>query len=275
MKIQTNTTSLNAQRHLSNARSTESSALEKLASGSRINHAADDAAGLAISEKLRAKQRSLSQDFRNANDGISLIQTAEGAMNEAGNILIRFRELSIQGASDTISDVERGYIDKEVQQLHQELSRIANSTEYNGVKLLANKPGIIEIQIGTDNNPDLDRVYYDVLVASLAPERLMLGPISVSNKVHAQSNLGRIDTAIQNLSESRAALGALQNRLGSAINNIQISGENIAGARSRIRDTDMAEQTAELTRANIMTQSGISVVTQANQRAQLALKLLG
>jgi flagellin len=275
LRIQTNTISQNAQRHLGYARGTESAALEKLASGSRINRAGDDAAGLAISEKLRAKGRSLRQDVRNASDSVSLIQVAEGAMNEASNILIRLRELSIQGASDTIGDEERGYLDKEAQALHQELSRISKSTEYNGVKVLADQPAILEFQVGPDNNPENDRMYFDALMASVSPERLQLDGISMATKESSRTQLTRIDLSLKNLSEGRAMLGALQNRIASAINNLNIYSENIAGANSRIRDTDMAEQTSELTRANIQTQSGISVISQANQNAKLALKLLG
>lgn len=275
LRIHTNTVAQNAQRHLGYARGTESAALEKLASGSRINRAGDDAAGLAISEKLRAKGRSLRQDLRNASDSVSLIQVAEGAMNEASNILIRLRELSIQGASDTNGDEERGYLDKEAQGLYSELKRISQSTEYNGVKLLADKPAVLEFQVGPDNSPENDRMYFDALMASVSPERLELGDINIRTKEGSRTGLARIDTSINNLSEGRAMLGALQNRITSAINSLGISGENISGANSRIRDTDMAEQTSEVTRANIQTQTGISVISQANQNSKLALKLLG
>jgi flagellin len=274
IKIQTNIQSQMTRRHLGYARDMEQSALEKLASGSRINKAADDAAGLAISENIKAISRSLRQDARNAQDGISFIQVAEGAMTEASNIFIRMRELSIYAASDTIGDVERGYLDKEVQQLNQELHRISEVTEFNGTKLMNNLPKILEFQVGAHNNPDEDRLFYDVLVASLSPERLELGSVSVASKELARTNLAEIDGAFRNLMEGRAALGALQNRMQSTVNNLHVYNENLSTANSRIRDTDMAEQTAELTKGSILSKAGIAMVSQANQSGNIALKLL-
>ncbi len=249
--------------------------LEKLASGSRIVRAADDAAGLAISEKMRAGIRSIQQDVRNANDGISMIQTAEGAMNEVGNILIRFRELSIQAASDTIGDTERRFIDKEVQQLRQEVDRIAMSTEYNSKKLLNGEGNSLEIQIGMNNIPEQDRFIYDPGKTNVKTEKLGIADISVATKEQAQNNLASIDAAISNLAENRAELGALQNRLTSAASNLGIYQENLSAANSRIRDVDMASETAELTKQNILSQAGVSVLGQANQNNMMALKLLG
>lgn len=274
LRIATNVQALSAQRFLNMNHEAQNKSLEKLASGSRINRAGDDAAGLAISEKLKGNIRSLKQASRNANDGISLIQTAEGAMNEVGNVLIRMRELSIQGASDTISDVERGFIDKEVQALKEEIDRISNSTEFNGTKLLNGTSPPLEIQIGINNNAALDRFIFDSPARNTTLEAMQLSEVSTMNKEAAQQNLTKLDVAITQLSENRAGLGALQNRLGSAINNMNIYRENLESANSRIRDTDMAEETSELTKQNILTQANVSVLGQANQNPQLALKLL-
>jgi flagellin len=275
LRVNTNTQSLAAQRNLGINNMAQKSSIEKLASGSRINHAADDAAGLAISEKMRASIRSVRQDMRNANDGISMIQTAEGAMTEVSNILIRFRELSVQAASDTIGDTERGFIDKEVQQLKQEINRIANATEFNGHKLLNGEGGSMDIQIGLNNSPELDRFVYDVNKTNVTLNQLGLDGVSVADKGSAQNNLSNIDEAIKSLSGNRAELGALQNRLQSSVNSMGIYDENMSAARSRIWDVDMASETAELTKENILSQAGISVLGQANQNNQLALKLLG
>jgi flagellin len=274
LRIATNVQSLVAQRNLSVNTSAQKDSLQKLASGSRITKAADDAAGLAISENMRGQIRSIRADARNANDGVSMIQTAEGGMNEIGNILIRFRELSIQAASDTIGDTERGFIDKEVSQLRQEIDRIAASTEFNGRKLLSGEGDVLEIQIGQHNNPGLDRFVYDQSKTNLSVDRLGLGGITTKTKQDAQENLARVDEAIKTLTESRAEMGALQNRLQSTINNLQIYDENLSQARSRIYDVDMAAETAELTKNNILSQASTAVLSQANNNNMMALKLL-
>jgi flagellin len=274
LRINTNVQSLAAQRNLGLNSAAQKSSLEKLASGSRITKAADDAAGLAISENMKASIRSLRQATRNANDGISMIQTAEGGMNEISNILVRFRELSIQAASDTIGDTERGFVDKEVQQLKQEIDRIANSTEYNGHKLLKGEGDIMEVQIGTKNVPELDRFVFDSSKTNATADRLGVQGISVQTKEEAQNNLDVIDTAIKTIVENRAELGALQNRVQSTVNNLMIYDENLSAAQSRIRDVDMASETAELTKNNILTSAGVSVLSQANQNNLQALKLL-
>lgn len=275
LRINTNVQSLAAQRNLGVNSAAQSHSLEKMASGSRITRAADDAAGLAISEKMKAQIRSLSQDIRNANDGISMIQTAEGGMNEIGNILVRFRELSIQAASDTIGDTERGFINKEVQQLHKEVDRIAMSTEFNGHKLLSGEGNQLDIQVGSGNSPEMDRFSYDPSKTNASTAALGLGSVSTETKEAAQANLGAIDEAIKTLSSNRAELGALQNRLQSTTANLGIYHENLAGANSRIRDVDMATETAELTKSNILAQAGTAVLGQANQNGMMALKLIG
>jgi flagellin len=249
--------------------------LEKLASGSRINHAGDDAAGLAISENLKAQVRGIRQAKRNALDGVSLIQVSEGGLNEISNMLVRLRELAIQAASDTIGDTERQFTDREFQSLKQEIDRIANITQFNGTPLLNGKAGIFEIQVGTHNNPILDRVVYNGERADASLDALKLGGESVATKQGSQLSLAVIDDALIRVNSIRADLGAMQNRLQSTINNLSISDENLSAANSRIRDTDMAEEVSEMTKQNILMQAGISVLGQANATNSAALKLLG
>lgn len=274
LRINTNVQSLIAQRNLGVSNDKQRMSLEKISSGTRIAKSSDDSAGLAIAEKMRADIRSIRQDSRNANDGISLTSVAEGGMNEIGNILVRFRELSIQAASDTIGDRERGFINKEVQQLRAEVDRIAKSTEFNGRKLLSGEGAALEIQVGKDNNPEFDRFVYDTSKQNVTTDALGLSGIHTETKNAAQENLGKIDSAIQILSENRADMGALQNRLQSTTNNLQVYEENLSSARSRIYDVDMAAETAELTKANILSQAGVSVLGQANMNSTSALKLL-
>lgn len=275
LRINTNVGALSAQRYLNNNTGAKATALEKLSSGSRINKAGDDAAGLAISERLKGHVRSMNQTYRNANDGISLVQVAEGATNEIGNILIRMRELSIQAASDTIGDVERGFINKEVDHLKSEVERISSSTEFNGAKLLDGSVPELEVQIGIHNDPNLDRIRFDSAEQTVTLDTLGIGGVSTESKESAQDNLDVVDEAISALNERRASFGALQNRLQSTISNIAVLRENTEAANSRIRDTDMAEATTELTRQNILTQANVSMLAQAQMTPQLALKLLG
>ncbi len=274
LRIATNVTSLQAQRQLGITRLDLDKTLERLASGSRINHAGDDAAGLAISENLRAQIRAMRQARRNANDGISLIQTSEGGLTEVSNILIRLRELSIQASSDTIGDTERVFVDREYQALKQEIDRIANITQFNGTPLLNGKAGIFEMQIGIKNNPILDRIIYNGEKSDATLDALQIGGESVATKQGAQLSISTIDDALQRTNSVRADLGALQNRLQSTIANLAISEENLSAANSRIRDSDMAEEVSNLTKNNIMMQAGISVLANANNTSQSALKLL-
>lgn len=275
LRIATNTTALNAQRQMSITRMNLDKSLEKLASGSRINHAGDDAAGLAISENLRAQIRGMRQARRNANDGISLIQVSEGGLNEISNMLIRLRELSIQAASDTIGDTERQFADREFQSLKQEIDRIANVTNFNGTPLLNGKAGIFEIQVGTHNNPILDRIVYNGERADSSLDALKLGGESIATKQGSQLSLSVIDDGLIRVNSIRADLGAMQNRLQSTINNLSIYEENLAAANSRIRDTDVAEEVSEMTKNNILMSAGISVLGQANNTNAAATKLLG
>lgn len=274
LRIGTNTQSLAAQRNLAINNGNQKNSLEKLASGSRINRAADDAAGLAIAEQMRMQIRSVRQDIRNSNDGISLIQTAEGAMNEVGNSIVRMRELSIQASSDTVTDTERGFIDKEVQQLKSEINRIAQITEFNGHKLLNGQGDKLDIQVGVNNNPEYDRYSFDLAKTDVTSGHLGIDHVTVADKDSSRNNLAALDEAMRTLTDNRAELGALQNRLQATVGNLNIYDENLSGARSRIWDVDMASETAELTKNNILSTAGTAVLSQANQNSMLALKLL-
>lgn len=275
LRINTNVQSLSAQRSLGQVRSAQTSAIEKLSSGSRINKAADDAAGLAISEKLKAEIRGTAQATRNAGDGISLIQTAEGGLNEVSNILIRLRELSVQAASDTVGDSERQFTDYEFQNLLSEVERISQATDYNGKKLLNGEGDDLDFQIGIRNNAQNDRITFRPSATNATVDNLSITSLNVLEKGQSQENLTVIDDAINKVNGQRANLGAIQNRLQSSINNLDIKSENIAAANSRIRDTDVASETAELTKSNILTASGVAVLAQANQSGQSALRLIG
>jgi flagellin len=259
---------------MSNTRANLDRSLERLASGSRINRAGDDAAQLAISENLRAQIRGLRQAKRNAQDGVSLLQVSEGGLNEISNLLIRLRELGIQSSSDTLGDVERQFTDREFQSLKQEIDRIANVTNFNGTPLLNGKAGFFEIQVGTHNNPILDRVVYNGDRADASTDALKLAGETIATKQGAQLSLSVVDDALVRVNSIRADLGAMQNRLQSTINNIAIADENLSSANSRIRDADMAEEVSEMTKNNILMQAGVAVLAQANNTNQYALKLL-
>ena len=274
LRINTNVASLNAQRNLRGSKLHLDRSLERLSSGHRINRAGDDAAGLAISENLRAQTRGLKQAQRNAQDGISLVQVAEGSLNEISSILIRLRELAVQAASDTIGPVERQFLNVEYDQLVSEVDRIADGTEFNGTLLLSGTGSILDFQIGTRNDPHIDRLSFDASKADANSAALGVNLTSVADKASAQNSLSAIDSAIVSVSAMRADFGAVQNRLQSTINNIAVSIENMSAANSRIRDADIAEETAELTRNNILLQAGSSVLAQANQTSQVALGLL-
>jgi flagellin len=274
LRINTNVASLNAQRNLSGTKLMMDKTLEKLASGQRINRAGDDAAGLAISENLKAQIRGLSQAERNAQDGVSLVQIAEGALSEVSNILIRLRELGVQAASDTIGATERKFLNVEFEQLMSEVDRIANSTEFNRVPLLNGTGAVFDIQIGTRNDPMSDRLTFDASSADVNVAALGLNLASIGDKISAQNSLSAIDQAIINVSGIRADFGALQNRLQSTINNLAVNVENLSAANSRIRDTDIAKETAELTKSNILVTAGTSVLAQANNSTKMALGLI-
>lgn len=274
-RINTNVSSIAAQRSLSVNNRQSQDTLAKLSSGTRITKASDDAAGLAISEKLKANIRSNAQANRNANDGISMVQTAEGGLDEISSMLTRLRELSVQSASDTVGDTERSFSDMEYQNLKQEIERISQVTEFNGTKLLSGQGDKLDFQIGVNNDAFQDRISYDVQLTNASIESLGVNEISVSTKEGAQTSLKTIDDAIDKVSGQRAALGAIQNRLVSTSNNLQITNENLSAANSRIRDVDYAQASAQNARNNILNQAGTAVLAQANQNGQNALRLIG
>ncbi len=273
MRISTNIASVNAQRNLNKSQLNINNSLAKLASGSRINK--DDAAGLAISENFKAQIRSARQARRNANDGISMVQTAEGGLNETGNIIIRLRELAIQSASDTISDTERSFVDKEVQQLKNELDRIAGVTTWGKTKLLDGSTPVFDYQVGVFNDSFEDRISFDAAENVATLDALGLAGLDFSSKEGGQDALAVLDSAQESVNEMRSNFGALQNRLQSTVNNLAIAEENMSAANARIRDTDVANASAELTRNNIMLQASTATLAQANQKSALALQLIG
>lgn len=275
LRISTNVAALNAQKNLYMTDINLNKSMARLASGQRINQASDDAAGLAISENLKAQIRGLRQANRNTNDGISLVQIAEGSLNEVSNMLIRLRELGVQGASDTIGDTERKFLDVEYQQLKSEIQRVTESTQFNGYDLLNGTGAVIDIQVGVNNDPFKDRISFNAGAANSTLEALGMVAESVDSKQGAQTSLSVIDSALISVNAIRANFGAMQNRLQSTSNNLLVYDENMQAANSRIRDTDIAAETTEMMRNNILKQAGVSILGQANQSAQLALKLLG
>ncbi len=275
LRVSTNISSINAHRNLIGSQRTMGNSMAQLASGSRINKAADDAAGLAISENLKAQIRSAAQAQRNANDGISMVQTAEGGLNEIGNIIVRLRELGIQAASDTVGDTERGFLNKEVEQLKSEVQRISNVTTWGRTKLLDGSSPTFDFQVGLYNSAEEDRISFVAGENVATLDALGLSGLDYTSKDGAQSALDSLDVAQSSVSGIRANLGALQNRLSSTVDNLGVAQENLSAANSRIRDTDIAQASSEMTRNNILLQAGASTLAQANQVNQLALKLIG
>lgn len=275
MRVTTNMAAINAQRNLIGSQRDINKSMAQLSSGSRINRAADDAAGLAISERLKGSIRSARQANRNANDGISMVQTAEGGLNEIGNIITRLRELGIQAASDTVGEVERGFVDKEVQQLKSETQRIAQSTKWGSTNLLDGTAGTFDFQVGIYNKAEEDRIGFDASLTNASLDSLGLSGIDYTTKEGAQEALSLLDDATTNVNGMRANLGALQNRLTSTVDNLGVLEENMSAANSRIRDTDVAQASSEMTRNNILLQAGTATLAQANSINQLALKLIG
>ncbi|MDA7494699.1 flagellin [bacterium] len=272
LRVNTNVASINAQRNLSTVNERLGGNFRRLSTGLRIASASDDAAGLAISERLRAQVRSLEQGKRNANDGISLVQTAEGALNEVSSILTRLRELAIQSSNGSVSNADKATLDEEFQSLVDEVDRIGRSTEFNGVKLLDGSSSSISFQVGFGTQAGIDTL--DVNLSAALSTSLSLDSLDISSG-STTTALTNIDTAINSVSSMRGSLGAVQNRLGNAINNNAIQTENLSAAESRIRDVDIAYETAQLTRNNILQQASISVLSQANAQPQSALQLLG
>lgn len=275
MRVTTNISAINAQRNLVGSQRVMNKSMAQLASGSRINIAADDAAGLAISERLKAQIRSAAQAQRNANDGISMVQTAEGGLNEIGNIITRLRELGIQASSDTVGDTERGFLNKEVNQLKNEIQRISSVTTWGQTKLLDGSTPQFDFQVGVYNNAEEDRISFNSSENVATLDALGLSGMDYASKEGAQEGLSMLDAAQTNVNGMRANLGALQNRLTSTVDNLGVAQENMSAANSRIRDTDVAQASSETTRNNILLQAGTATLAQANQVNQLALKLIG
>ncbi len=274
MRITTNVAAINTQRNLVNSQRNIQNSMAQLSSGSRINKSADDAAGLAISENMKAQLRSSVQARRNANDGISLVQTAEGGLNEIANITTRLRELGIQASSDTIGDKERGFVDVEVQHLKGEIDRIANTASWNSTKLLDGSTPVFDFQVGLYSSID-DRITFDSAKNVATTQALGLADLDYTTKEGARFALSALDEAQSEVSGMRANIGAVQNRLTSTVDTLAVTEENLAAANSRIRDTDIAATSSEMARNSVLLQAGTATLVQANQMSQLALKLLG
>lgn len=274
LRISTNMASINAQNQLGQSQRALQTSFAQLASGSRITKSADDAAGLAISENLKSTIRGYTQAQRNANDGVSMVQVAEGGLGEISNILTRLRELGVQAASDTVGDTERGFIDKEVQQLKNEVQRIAISTRFGTANLLDGTGAEFEFQVDINNDDFRDRITYDSGAQVATADAIGIDGFDFSTKDGARSALEILEDSQKQVNGYRATLGALQNRLVSTNEHLSTSIENMSSANSRIRDADMAQSTAELSRNQVLLNASTSVLSQANQQPGLALKLL-
>ncbi|WP_372698484.1 flagellin [Arthrobacter sp. JSM 101049] len=281
MTVNTNLSAINAQRNLANTQNDLSKSLEKLSSGLRINRAADDAAGLAISEGLRSQVNGYTVAARNAQDGISVIQTAEGALTEVHSILQRVRDLAVQAGNDSNNADSRTAIQTEVEQLGAELTRISETTNFNGIDLLkgatsGDGTGQLSFQVGAGGAPS-NQIIVDLTsadVAAIGTAITGLAAAGFATATASAASITAIDTQIENVSTARAGLGASQNRLESAINSLNVGRENLTAAESRIRDVDMAAEMVKFTRSNILSQAGTSMLAQANQSSQGVLQLL-
>jgi flagellin len=273
LRIATNVPSLSTQRNLQQVGNEAGKSFARLSSGQRITKSGDDAAGLSISNNLEATVRGLKMAQRNANDGISFVQTAEGGINEVSNILIRLRELSVQAASDTVGDNERGFLDKEMQSLKSEIDRIAQVTNYNGTALLSGEGKELSFQVGTSAG-EMNQIKFDPSKSNVKADALGVDGLSLAQKDDAIEGLAKIDDAIKRVNENRSDLGAMQNRLHSSSNSIGIAVENLSDAKSRIMDTDIAAETSNMVKNQILQNAGISVLAQANAAPNNALKLL-
>ena len=274
LRINTNIASQEVQRNLRVSSAEQEQEFSKLSSGKRITKSADDAAGLAIAKKLEAETKGLRMASRNANDAISLVQVAEGGLNETSNILVRLRELSIQAGSDTVGDAERGFLSLEYEQLVQEADRISKTTTFNGRPLLKGEGSVLQFQVGTYGGED-NRIELDAGSTDAGAESLGIGGTNLRDKDGAVGNLERIDSAIGKVSAFRANFGAVQSRLQSSISNIDTTVVNQEAARSRIEDVDVAESTAKLASAQIKNAAGTATLVQANALGNSALRLIG
>lgn len=274
LRVTTNLASIAAQRTMASSQREIQKSFAQLSSGSRITKAADDAAGLSISETLKSTVRGYVQAQRNANDGISMVQVSEGGLGEVSNILTRMRELGVQAASDTVGDVERGFVDKEVQQLKAEMQRIASTTRWGSQNLLDGSGTEFSFQVDINNDDFNDRISFDASQQNATISNLGVDGFDFSSKDGAREALEVLETAQRQVNGYRANLGAVQNRLISTTENLGVAIENFSGANSRIRDTDMATSSAELARNNILLQASVGILGQANQQPNSALRLI-
>jgi flagellin len=274
LRIATNIASEAVQKHLKDTTNAANTELERLSSGKRITKAGDDAAGLAIAKNLESQTRSLNQAARNANDGISMVQTAEGSLNEISNILVRLRELSIQSASDTVGDAERGMLDLEYQELSKEVDRIAQSTEFNGVHLLDGEgKGVLDFHVGAKGG-DQNIIKYDSGQTNASASSIGINGTGVTSKSDSLSSVSSIDEAITMVSGQRASLGAIQNRLQHTVSVLESQSLNQESARSVIEDADIAQSSAKLAASNVLKNAGVSSLAHANMIPNVALKLI-
>jgi flagellin len=274
MRVSTNISSVNAQRNMAESQREIGKSFAQLSSGSRITKAADDAAGLSISETLKSTIRGYTQAQRNANDGMSMVQVAEGGLGEISNILTRMRELGVQAASDTVGDVERGFVNKEVQQLKLEVERIAQSTRFGKTTLLNGEGNRFEFQVDINNDDFKDRIGFEPGEINATTGQLNIADFDFSDKMDARKALEVLEESQRTVNGYRATLGAIQNRLVSTTDNLGVAIENFSAANSRIRDTDIAQSSAELSRNNILLNASVGVLAQANQQPAAALKLI-
>lgn len=274
LRIATNAPSITARRSLEGNQKIMDKSMAQLASGSRITKAADDAAGLSISEGMKSQIRSYHQALRNTNDGVSLLQVAEGGLGEINNILTRMRELGIQAASDTVGDQERGFINSELVQLKDEVDRIAKSTKFGNRNMLDGSGDKVDFQVGINGSSESDVISFDSSQAHATASNLGVSGIDFSSKDGAKDSLSELDSAQNKVNGFRANIGALQNRLSSTTENLGTQIENLSVANSRIRDTDVAESSAEFTKSNILLNASTNVLAQANEVPKQALKLL-
>jgi flagellin len=274
LRINTNVASVFAQKYVTRTNERLQSSMEHLSSGLRITKAADDAAGLAVSEKMRSQIRSLRMASRNTSDGISMVQTAEGGLNEVTNILSRMRELSVEASSGVLQATERAYLATEFTALQGEIERIADGTEFNGFNLSDGSTATVDVQVGIFNVAAEDRITVTLQDAQTATLGVDTASIDLGAAANAQAAITAIDTALDSVNDSRADYGAIQNRLTSALRNLENYTENLVEAESRIRDVDFAAETAEMTRNQILQQAGVAVLSQANSSPQVALSLL-
>ncbi|MBI4403160.1 MAG: flagellin FliC [Deltaproteobacteria bacterium] len=274
LQINTNVLALNAQRNLETVNERLNSTIARLSSGSRIVHASDDAAGLAISDQINSTTRSLGQAIRNAQDGISLVQVYEGGTTEINTMLMRIRELAMSAASDTVGEAERRMLDYEVQNLKQEVDRVAKTTKYAGSELLSGKVIELEFQVGTSNNPEVDRIRFAPGDTNLTASALEIGDVEVTEKAHAQESLDQLDIAISKVNEIRARVGSVQSRLNTTISSQGVFQENLLAAKSRLRDADIAVEATNLAKESILRKAGVAVLMQANETPTIALQLL-